>query len=519
MSGMDWQKGTLIIIVVCLFIGVLVLSSQALFRSDIWREPTWAPNPADFSESEPASQPVSQNPFLPATRAPGTPAVTPTPELPQVLPTVRSDSVQYTIQSGDTLAELGWQYAVSVESILQANNLEPGTIIHPGQVLVIPPAIPQMMGPDFKIIPDSELVYGPVSTLFDTGEIIRSHNGYLANYQEEVDGQWVDSTYIVDRVADEYSVNPRLLLAILEKQCGWLTQNPEGADYDYYPLGFYNEQYAGLFRQLSWAADSLNKGYYSWRNNAVSTWILADGQIVSISPTINAGTAAVQYIMGQLMGAAEWYQVVTENGFIETYRVLFGYPFDLSIEPIVPENLQQPAMQLPFMQMTTWSFTGAPHAAFGSGSAWAALDFAPPGESQGCAVSRDWVVAVADGLITRSDLGVVTLDLDGDGKNQTGWSILYLHIASHERVAPGTQVKAGDNIGHASCEGGLANASHVHVARRYNGEWIPADGDIPFIMDGWVPESAGTEYDGYLKKNDTVIEAWDSYRTENQISR
>jgi hypothetical protein len=35
-------------------------------------------------------------------------------------------------------------------------------------------------------------------------------------------------------------------------------------------------------------------------------------------------------------------------------------------------------------------------------------------------------------------------------------------------------VKTGDRIGHPSCEGGAANATHVHIARRYNGEWIPA---------------------------------------------
>ena len=27
----------------------------------------------------------------------------------------------------------------------------------------------------------------------------------------------------------------------------------------------------------------------------------------------------------------------------------------------------------------------------------------------------------------------------------------------------------------------------MHIARRYNGTWIAADGTIPFIMDGWIP--------------------------------
>jgi hypothetical protein len=31
-----------------------------------------------------------------------------------------------------------------------------------------------------------------------------------------------------------------------------------------------------------------------------------------------------------------------------------------------------------------WSFTGGPHGGWDSGSAWSALDFAPPGEGAGC---------------------------------------------------------------------------------------------------------------------------------------
>ena len=60
-------------------------------------------------------------------------------------------------------------------------------------------------------------------------------------------------------------------------------------------------------------------------------------------------------------------------------------------------------MQLPFEKGTTWSFTGGPHGGWDSGSAWAALDFAPPGEPAGCVSSDAWVVAVADGLILRAE--------------------------------------------------------------------------------------------------------------------
>ena len=174
---------------------------------------------------------------------------------------------------------------------------------------------------------------------------------------------------------------------------------------------------------------------------------------------------------------------------------------------------------MPFEEGNIWSYTSGPHGGWGNGSAWAALDFAPPGEILGCVSSDAWVVAVADGQIDYSDNGMVIQDLDGDGWFQTGWSILYMHIETRDRVASGTFVKAGSRIGHASCEGGLSTGTHVHLARRYNGEWIPADQTIPFVLDNWVSQSAGNEYDGYLVRDNITVEAINGKQDENQIQR
>jgi len=147
------------------------------------------------------------------------------------------------------------------------------------------------------------------------------------------------------------------------------------------------------------------------------------------------------------------------------------------------------------------------------------LDFGPPGEALGCVQSDAWVVTVADGLILRVENGAVIQDLDGDGFEQTGWVVLYMHIETRDRVKSGTFLKAGERIGHPSCEGGISNGTHVHLARRYNGEWIPADQDIPFVLDGWVSSGTGTEYDGYLTIGDISIEAYAGKSLENGIQR
>jgi murein DD-endopeptidase MepM/ murein hydrolase activator NlpD len=129
-------------------------------------------------------------------------------------------------------------------------------------------------------------------------------------------------------------------------------------------------------------------------------------------------------------------------------------------------------------------------------------------------------VAVADGYIIRAEDGAVIQDLDNDGYEQTGWTVLYMHVELRERVQAGSYVYAGDHIGHPSCEGGISNATHLHLARRYNGEWIPADGNLPFNLEGWVSSGNGIYYDGFLTRGGVQLQAEEGvFEGVNLISR
>jgi murein DD-endopeptidase MepM/ murein hydrolase activator NlpD len=97
------------------------------------------------------------------------------------------------------------------------------------------------------------------------------------------------------------------------------------------------------------------------------------------------------------------------------------------------------------------------------------------------------------------------LDLDGDGDERTGWVVFYLHIAEKDRIAVGTVVQQGDPIGHPSCEGGTSTGTHVHIARKYNGEWIPAVGVIPFNLEGWTPIEGSNAYQGKLVRGSEEV--------------
>lgn len=458
-------------------------------------------------------------PFILPTRLPGDPIVSPTPDLPRTLPALRQEDEQYTVRSGDSLMRIAQQYGVDLNALIAANQLANPDRLEVGQVLTIPAPNPLDRGSDLKIIPDSELVNGPAATTLNLGEFLNAHPSAFTTYHGDVDGDTYSGEEILKRVSTEFSVNPRLLLAILEYQGQWLSAQTVPQEIQDYPLGVTNPYYRGMYKQLAFAANQLNQGYYLWKIGAISGYILKDGGFIPPALTINAGTAAVQHFFAQLNTRDGWDTAVGVSGLAKTYTALFGYPFDYSVDPLIPPDLTQPDLQLPFERGDVWSFTGGPHGGWGSGSAWAALDFAPPGDALGCVQSDAWVTAPAAGRIVRSGGGAVVLDLDEDGFEQSGWTLLLMHIESRDRIAKGSTVKAGDRIGHPSCEGGFSNGTHVHIARRYNGEWISADGTVPFVMDGWVSSGDGIEYNGWLTKEGLSVEAWDSRREDNQIGR
>jgi LasA protease len=480
------------------------------------------PTPSAPAIASPENTPLGAAvpaPTLPPTRDPSAPIVSPTPDNAHDLPTLRGDFIEYEVQPYDFLSSVAERFGVTLDELIEANNLLDPNSLEVGQILRIPPQSAASLGPDFKIIPDSELVNGPTAIFFNIDDFIEARPGYLAQHREDVDQRSLTGAQIVQRVASEYSVNAKLLLAVLEFQSGWLSDaNPRTSTLNY-PMGNTDAWRSGLYLQLSWAADNLNQGYYDWLSGATSGWKLTDATFIPAAPTINPGTAGVQYFFSLLYAEGQWRRAVSDEGLFATYSQLFGYPFDLALDRLVPLEAAQPILQLPFENGVPWVYSGGPHGGWGNGSAWAALDFAPRGEMLGCNQSTDWVVAATDGLIVRADNGAVVQDLDGDGYEQTGWTVLYMHIAAEGRVQAGQMVIAGERIGHPSCEGGFATAAHLHIARRYNGQWIHASGTLPFVLDGWVSTSDGVLYDGILQRDGISVEACECRDPAHMLQR
>ena len=432
--------------------------------------------------------------------------ITPYPTRPAYAP---GEWVEYLAQAGDTLPALAARFNTTIEEIKNANPSIPqdATTMPPGMPMQIPIYYRALWGTPFQILPDAAFVNGPDASGFDAQGLIDQQGGWVSSYRAwAFDGNRTVAE-IVDHVAINYSISPKFLLALLEYQGGCFSRSVLDPLDEVNILGLDSDYWRGVYLQLSYASNILNDGYYRWREGDLLEFDLADGTLIRPDPWQNAATVALQYFFSQTLSPEAFHYAIGPDGFSKTYQTYFGDPWTISAH--LPGSLSQPEMQLPYeiKNNSKWAYTGGPHTAWGSLAPWAALDFAPPTGMTGCFISSVPTTAVADGLVVRDGEGLLLLDLDGDGDERTGWVILYLHISDEGRVPVGTQVSTGDFLGYPSCEGGNATGTHIHIARKYNGEWMSADSVVPFVLSGWRPIRGDEPYAGYLEKQDWMIVA------------
>jgi LasA protease len=444
-----------------------------------------------------------------------TPAPTPLPTRPNYAP---GQLVNYTAQTGDTLPAMAVHFNTTVDEILAANPIVPQdvTTMPPGLPMKIPIYYLPLWGSPYQILPDNAFVNGPALIGFDTSAFVVSQPGWLKDYHAYAGSANRTGAQIVDYVASNFSISPRLLLALLEYQAGALSQAKPSSNS--YVLGYQERFHNSLYLQLIWAANTLNNGYYGWRTGHLTSFDLPDGSMIRPDPWQNAASVALQYYFAHVYSGTKFKTAISHDGLIQTYQRLFGDPWADQSE-LIPGSLQQPPLEFPFRPGHTWTYTGGPHTGWGNGEPLAAVDFAPPSEHHGCFTvdPQEYVIAMADGVIVRSETGTVVLDLDGDGNERTGWDILYLHIGTAQRAPIGKVVKAGDLIGYPSCEGGETTGTHVHIVRKYNGEWIPADGPLAFDFEGWITHNGPSAYLGTLTKGNLTVTACECSDFYSQI--
>ena len=176
-------------------------------------------------------------------------------------------------------------------------------------------------------------------------------------------------------------------------------------------------------------------------------------------------------------------------------------------------------IELPFTVGQPWALTGGLHNDWTGGTPFGALDFAPLTGEAACAVSKVWVLAAAQGSISRAANNQVIIAVEDSQGNPTGWEVFYMHIAKEEMITLGKKVKVDDPIGHPSCQGGSATGTHVHISRKYKGEWIGAGEPFPFILSGWLAEPGLQIFKSSLVKGNQIVTADPNAAGTSRITR
>lgn len=444
-----------------------------------------------FEEDRPTPQPIET--FLPVAPTPVTNC--------QMQP--EPGKQLYCTQSGDRLDAIARRFRVNTSQIQGSVGLEPNAILPVNTPLGLP--TPTFSTPyNQPALPDNAIIYGPDSVSADIVTYAQNAGGYLSQYKQYLYDGWHSGPEIVALVAVETSTNPRLLLSLVEYQSNWLFGHPADADLDLSPLNYEAVGVEGLYSELQVAARELSRGYYGWREGTLQTLTFRDKHTADISPQLNVGSVAVQNLFAGLYDEGNFYnKLYGPDGFLAFHAGMFGDPWAraASAGTLMPANIIQPELSLPFPLGETWALTSGPHITWQYGTPRGAIDFAPLDDLPGCIISPNWAVAAAPGLVVRSQRGAVAIDLDGDGNEGTGWVLLYMHLTPEGRAGVNTWLSQDDHVGHPSCEGGVSTGTHLHIARKFNGEWISAEGPLPLVLDGWQAVARPGNYAGLLIKD------------------
>ncbi len=328
----------------------------------------------------------------------------------------------------------------------------------------------------------------------------------LAEFIEDINGEEWSAAEIIKFHAMFNSINPEVLLIMLEAKAHLITDPTVGVPLFASPEisfkgtpSFYN--YVELLtNQLVNAYDLVR--YTPIRQNAHLSQI-------NYENASDATIAIIEIFSGMFDTSEQQVWLVGSDAkFVEYLSTWFNDSVTLEFNEALtsgPTTLPS-GYQLPFPTDEVWYYSSGPHHNNGISHCapgktrsecppgpWSAIDIVPP-ERVPCGTvdTRWWVVAAQDGIVVSSGKGLVIVEHYG------GWRTHYMHIASQDRVGVGVEVDKGDPIGHPSCEGGVSTGGHVHFAIVNATEGF-VNIDSSFLSSWFIKET--THYNGTMSRS------------------
>ncbi len=297
-----------------------------------------------------------------------------------------------------------------------------------------------------------------------------------------------------------YSMNPKLLLALLEFQQGLLSNAAPAVDQIEWAMNFRgeNEKWRGLYGQIRWAARELRRGVRDYPY--VTELQYKDKDVKGPIPVgLNAASYAVVRVLAQTMTPEELEQVLADGAFISTYANLFEDPRQTlgplppPAEPFLRSPLPKPTYvtsffdhDLPFLtpngSLVSWWGRRETKVSYDGHDGWD-YGLRPP----------DPILAAAAGTVVwagNSDdgCGIPARGVVIDHGN--GYRTLYWHL-SEISVAIGQTLSAGDQLGIVGATG-CAIGPHLHFQTQYLGRNTDPYGWCSDAEDPWSKYPVGT---------------------------
>ncbi|GAB4432647.1 MAG: peptidoglycan DD-metalloendopeptidase family protein [Chloroflexi bacterium OHK40] len=300
-----------------------------------------------------------------------------------------------------------------------------------------------------------------------------------------------------------YSLNPGLILALIDLQSGLVSSSSASAEQLAWALGYRGDGGGrrGLYSQLRWAARELR---YATRDYALKgagpppPLIFADGTRRDVSPDLPFSRYVLARVLAPTVAPGGLGQRL--DGLVNSYTRLFGDPREPPTDwpaPAEPFLTRPMAEQFPVTSFfdhdspflgqngslhTYWGRVETDgNFAYDGHTGWD-YGMGPP----------DVVLAAADGEVIfagNSDDGCATPARAVILDHGNGYRTLYWHLASIA-VEAGQQVARGAELGVAG-ESGCAIGAHLHFQVQYLGRDVDPYGWCGVAPDPWASSPAG----------------------------
>ena len=386
-----------------------------------------------------------------------------------------------------------WPRSASAPELAAALPAAPATAV--GVVIAtVQPAAPA------QFFHDQRLTYEPDFYVPQVQAFLGSQPGPLKDFSADVGSRRHSFAEIVVGQSLYYSLNPRVVLALLESQGELLSDKlPTPAQLDW-ALGYHTkdakpeeDKLRGLTAQVRWAVRQL---LYARRDfSSYTPLTYADGTQAAAP----AGWELGQYALARALAPATTPAKLEARmqAFVATYTQLFGDPrsaptgWPAPSAPFLAWPMTKPA------RITSFFDHDAPFLSRNGGifSYWGRneTDLSYDGHDgwDYAAAPPDPALAAAAGTVVfagNADDNCATTAVVLDHGN--GYRTLYWHLSSAD-VAIGQQVAAGETVGVIGASG-CAFGAHLHLGVQYLGRNTDPYGYCGSAPDPWAINPAGS---------------------------